>query len=304
MAIPKLNSYNINRTAADYHNRVAWRVDSTRAVLLIHDMQNYFIDFYGTASPIVQQLISNIQQLKAWCTEQGVPVVYTAQPPHQRPADRALLTDFWGTGLTDTDGQHEIVAALAPVPADTCLNKWRYSAFQRSALHQMMHEQKRDQLIVCGVYAHIGILATCMEAFMTDIQAFVVVDAVADFSEEDHTMAARYIGQRCGVVTDLAQVHQDLTAKPCSGMSLEQIRADIANILEIPAADIADDDAIADLGLDSIRLMELIEQWRAAGASIQFADLAELETLKQWWQAIAASSAQDQEEQLEEADHD
>ena len=27
-------------------NRVSWQLDAQRAVLLVHDMQDYFIDFY------------------------------------------------------------------------------------------------------------------------------------------------------------------------------------------------------------------------------------------------------------------
>jgi len=110
------------------------------------------------------------------------------------------LNDFWGPGLTApaVHAQQRIVDALRPRSADIVLTKWRYSAFQRSDLAQRLQAMGRDQLMVCGVYAHIGCLATCLEAFMRDIQPFMVSDAVADFSRAEHEMALRYVATRCG----------------------------------------------------------------------------------------------------------
>lgn len=294
MTIPKIASYDIATAATEYHNKVNWRPEAGRAVLLIHDMQNYFINFYGEEAEITRRLTDNIKQLKAICKAAGIPVVYTAQPAHQNPRDRALLTDFWGPGLKDSDNEQQIVSALAPDDDDTQLVKWRYSAFQRNALHQLMHEQRRDQLIICGVYAHIGILATSLEAFMTDIQAFVVSDVVADFSAEDHRMAIDYISRRCGVVTELAQLERDLALPGETGISAATMRADIAAIMYLDESELTDNASPEELGIDSIRLMELVERWRRQGAAIEFADLAERPALGLWWELVAGSAEEEQ----------
>ncbi len=288
MTIPKIASYDIATAATEYSNTVNWRPEASRAVLLVHDMQNYFINFYGAEAELTLQLIDNIKQLKNLCKAAGIPVVYTAQPAHQNPRDRALLTDFWGPGLGDSNNEPEIISALAPDEDDTQLVKWRYSAFQRNALHQLMHEQRRDQLIICGIYAHIGILATSLEAFMTDIQAFVVSDAVADFSAGDHRMAIDYIARRCGAVTDLARLKRDLAGTNAAGISAAAMRSDIAAIMHLDESELTDDASPEDLGLDSIRLMELVERWRGQGAAIEFADLAERLTLGQWWDLVTS----------------
>ncbi|QTI67132.1 phosphopantetheine-binding protein [Gordonia polyisoprenivorans] len=47
----------------------------------------------------------------------------------------------------------------------------------------------------------------------------------------------------------------------------DRIIGDIAEILDVPAAEITDDTNVLDIGLDSVRLMSLIERWRAAGAT-------------------------------------
>jgi aryl carrier-like protein len=63
----------------------------------------------------------------------------------------------------------------------------------------------------------------------------------------------------------------------------DRIRADVADLLGCPAAEIGADEDLLDRGLDSIRLMSLVERWRQAGASgPEFADLAERPELEHW----------------------
>lgn len=209
MTISTLASYSLPLAASFPANKVTWTPDSKRAVLLIHDMQEYFVSFYGQNSPLIDQVVANIVALRDWCDAHGVPVVYTAQPVEQSPKDRALLNDMWGPGLTVADPQlQKMVAALSPRPQDTVLVKWRYSAFYRSNLRQLMADWGRDQLLITGIYAHIGCLTTALDAFMQDIQPFMVGDAVADFSAEEHLMALKYVAGRCGKVVDTASIQQ------------------------------------------------------------------------------------------------
>lgn len=93
-----------------------------------------------------------------------------------------------------------------PRDGDTLLTKWKYSAFVRTDLLERLREQGRDQLVVTGVYAHIGVLMTARYAWMRDVQAFVVADAVADFSEREHRMALEWAAGRCAVVTTTDRV--------------------------------------------------------------------------------------------------
>lgn len=199
MSIPALASYAMPNQAIP--NKVNWTPEAPRAALLIHDMQDYFLDKYDVQAAPIPELLDNISRLRAQCDLAGVPVLYTAQPIDQPLADRALLNDFWGPGLTAPEhhARQGITASLAPRPADTVLTKWRYSAFQRSDLRERLRILGRDQLIITGVYAHIGCMATALEAFMQDIQAFMAIDACADFSLDEHLMAMRHVAGRCGV---------------------------------------------------------------------------------------------------------
>ncbi len=160
MAIPKLTGYALPGAADLPSNKVSWTMEPARAALLIHDMQEYFLNFWGDNCPMMAQVVANIARLRDYCKQQGIPVYYTAQPKEQSDEDRALLNDMWGPGLTRSPEQQRIVAELTPDEADTVLVKWRYSAFHRSPLEQMLKESGRDQLIITGVYVFIGWMTT------------------------------------------------------------------------------------------------------------------------------------------------
>jgi bifunctional isochorismate lyase/aryl carrier protein len=179
---------------------VGWTLHPDSAVLLVHDMQNHFVDVFTPGADPIAGATANIATLAAAARAAGVPVIYTAQPSDQHPGERALLTDFWGPGLTSDPHDGAIVDDLTPQESDTILTKWRYDAFVRTELADLMHMWGRDQLVITGVYAHIGCLVTACDAFMRDIQPFVVADAVADFSRADHDLAMRWAAGRCAAV--------------------------------------------------------------------------------------------------------
>ena len=214
MALPKIAPYSYREQ--EHQNRVKWRVDPARAALLVHDMQRYFVRAFelerdGQPLPDAQIniAIANIRRLLDAAHAANIPVYYTAQPPRQNPADRRLLTDFWGDGLQD-DENAQILDELAPTEADTVLTKWRYSAFVRSPLEEQLKDLGRDQLIIGGIYAHIGCLTTALEAFMRDIQPFMVADALADFTEKEHRMACEYASGRCARVLNTAEALENI----------------------------------------------------------------------------------------------
>lgn len=186
-------------------NTAQWTVDPNRAVLLVHDMQHFFLRPFRGRSPVTQ-LVANAALLRQTAAAFGIPVAYTAQPGGMTPSERGLLKDFWGPGMTPSPQDREVVAPVAPREGDWLLTKWRYSAFFNTDLRARLWRAGRDQLIVCGVYAHVGVLMSAVEAFTYDIQPFLVADAIADFSEAEHRLALDYAAGRCAVVTTTDEV--------------------------------------------------------------------------------------------------
>jgi isochorismate hydrolase len=151
-------------------------------------MQHYFLRPFP--EPLRSALVANVVELRARARARRIPVAYTAQPG----------------GMTVDEPDRGIVDELTPAAGEPVLTKWRYSALVRTDLLDRMDGAGRDQLIVCGVFAHVGILVTAIDAFSHDLQPFVVADAIADFSAEYHAWALEYAAQRCGVVRTLPEL--------------------------------------------------------------------------------------------------
>ena len=280
MAIPKLQGYALP-TALDLpDNKVNWAFEPARAALLIHDMQEYFLNFWGDDSEMMETVVANIAALRDFCKKNGIPVYYTAQPKEQSDEDRALLNDMWGPGLTRSPEQQRVIAKLAPDDADTVLVKWRYSAFHRSPLEQMLKESGRDQLIITGVYAHIGCMTTATDAFMRDIKPFFVADALADFSRDEHLMSLKYVAGRSGRVVMTDELLPSIPA------SKEALRALVLPLLD-ESDEPFDDDNLIDYGLDSVRMMALAARWRKAHGDIDFVMLAKNPSIDAWWALLS-----------------
>ncbi|TVU61784.1 isochorismatase family protein [Vibrio atlanticus] len=287
MTIPKIASYDLPEHHEFPKNRTNWTIEPSKAVLLIHDMQEYFVSYYEADSSPMADILTNIQQLKHIAKQAGIPVVYTAQPANQDPKDRALLTDFWGPGL---NGDHTpVVSTLTPESDDIEFVKWRYSAFKKTPLLDYMKDNQKTQLIISGIYGHIGILSTALDAFMLDVQPFIIGDAIADFSREDHIHTLNYISGRTGSIKTLDKAIAEINPNEESILSLNVLQYDVAETLGVSYEEIDVNENLIFMGLDSMRAMTLVEKWNKQGANISFAQLIEAVSLQEWWQAIEAT---------------
>jgi trans-2,3-dihydro-3-hydroxyanthranilic acid synthase len=203
VGIPRIDPYALPAPADLPPNVAPWVADPQRAALLVHDMQRYFLRPFDEA--MARRFVGNAVALTERARTLGMPVAYTMQPGSMTPGERGLLADFWGPGMQAEPAERDVIEPLAPVPGDEIFTKWRYSAFFRTGLLAWLRRQGRDQLVVCGVYGHVGVLATALEAFTHDVQPFLVADAVADFSAAHHRQWMDYAAQNCAVLTTAAE---------------------------------------------------------------------------------------------------
>lgn len=70
-------------------------------------------------------------------------------------------------------------------------------------------------------------------------------------------------------------------------LTLDRVRAEIAELADVPVAEVTDDVNLMDLGLDSLRAMSLAERWMKAGIPVEFSELAEEPTLRHWWSVLS-----------------
>jgi bifunctional isochorismate lyase / aryl carrier protein len=188
-------------------NKVQWPLQADDAVLLVHDMQNFWLDFFVDAQPV----LAAVHSLVVSARESGVPIVYTRGERPRHVAERALGVDMWGAGLAGegiTDHDIAICETLAPRPQDFVIDKLRVSAFYETPLAGLLGKMGRRQLVVCGVFAHHGVMVSSIEAFMRNHKVQLVADALGDYSEDDHWMALRYVAQTCGHLVLSEQVRK------------------------------------------------------------------------------------------------
>ncbi|MER8105505.1 isochorismatase family protein [Kitasatospora sp. NPDC094016] len=200
MALPAIAPYRLPGPEDLPPRKVPWHVSPSRAAVLVHDLQNYFLGAFPAEGPPLAPALANTARILAHARTLGMPVIYSHQRGGQTPGERGLQLDFWGPGLPADPRAQAVPDVVAPAEQDVMLLKWKYSAFARTDLDRILHETGRDQLVIVGVYAHIGVMMTACDAWTRDIQAFVVGDAVADFSAEKHREALRWAAEKCAVV--------------------------------------------------------------------------------------------------------
>jgi bifunctional isochorismate lyase/aryl carrier protein len=69
-----------------------------------------------------------------------------------------------------------------------------------------------------------------------------------------------------------------MTTRP----DLAGIRRDVAELLYVDPEELDEGEDLFAAGLDSVRILTLVEQWRQAGLDVTFTELAERATLAGW----------------------
>lgn len=77
-----------------------------------------------------------------------------------------------------------------------------------------------------------------------------------------------------------------------AALSVEGLRASIAEVLGVDAAEVTPEAGLFELGLDSMRMMQLSVRWQALGLEVPFADLAEKPTVEAWSELLTGLAAE------------
>ncbi|WP_456309583.1 isochorismatase family protein [Serratia proteamaculans] len=200
----KSEGYCLSSISMPLDQPLGWQLDKSRCVLLIHDMQNYFVQ--TLSGELLYAVVNSTIKVLQWARKNNIPVFFSAQPGCMTKKQRGLLNDLWGPGMCSTEEDRQIITELVPRYDETVLTKWRYSAFYNSPLADMLNDLKRDSLIITGIYASVGISATAIDAFTRDIKPFLVSDAIADFTQFGHQQAVDYLADNCARVTSVDEV--------------------------------------------------------------------------------------------------
>ncbi len=164
-----------------------------KPALIIVDMLEEFV--HGRLrSPQAEAIVPSIARLAEKARSTGIPVIHVVDS--HLPFDHELR--IWGPHALRGSPEARIISELAPREEDLVFEKRFYSGFRDTGLDTALRDLGVDTLLVTGIHTHICVLHTVMDAFYHRYKVYVVRDAVAAFSEEDHEYALRYMEQVYG----------------------------------------------------------------------------------------------------------
>jgi ureidoacrylate peracid hydrolase len=169
-------------------------IEPARTALLVVDMQNFFVEALTAARGIVP----NINRIAAALREAGGLVVWI-QATHSaegRGAWTLFFEHFVGHGHGQTIRAqlmpgahgHALFPGLDVRATDLLLPKDRFSAFVPGPddLEARLRDRGIDSVLVTGTNTNVCCESTARDAMMRDFRTFVIEDANAAYSDEEH----------------------------------------------------------------------------------------------------------------------
>lgn len=209
LARTRIEPYEFPGPSATEFNKVTWDLNPQRVVLLVHDMQNHWVDLFADR----EKLVTRVAELVGLFRRAQLPVVFCRGERAQSRFERGLALQVWGDGLNDPtvpESAVNIVDTLRPEPNEYLIEKPRHSAFFNTPLEPLLRKMGRDQVVICGVFAHHGVMVSCIDGYMRNFQMTMVADALGDYSQAEHLMALQYVAQMCGSVSTIERVRNVL----------------------------------------------------------------------------------------------
>lgn len=190
-------------TFGTWDRGLGWTAERDRCALLVHDLLPYYLSVLD--QDLTTTLVDTVTQLLGDAHTHDVPVVASAPRAATTAAQRGLGGRLWGMGPTHDQTSTPALGQLTD-PRIPWVSKRSLSAFYATDLDVELRRLGRDQLVIVGVFAAGGVLATTFDALARDIEVFTVADGVADYTEALHAGALETIASRTGQVCSAATI--------------------------------------------------------------------------------------------------
>jgi nicotinamidase-related amidase len=151
--------------------RATFELDPQRSALLVIDMQDEFVRPGWTAYwvPEATRIIPRVARLIATCRILSIPIIFTAfAQTHQRldrPASGASMPNRYAFDSGNCFKNGHIVDDLKPHPEDVVILKPSYGAFYDTPLQTILHNLRRDTIIICGTLTNFCCGTTARQGF-------------------------------------------------------------------------------------------------------------------------------------------
>jgi nicotinamidase-related amidase len=199
-------------------------IPSRKTALLVIDMQRDFLQPDGYAAKAgldivpLRGAIAPVAAVLAAARAAGLLVVHTREghaadlsdcPPYKLERSRRGGAEIGSTGplgrlLVRGEFGHDFVDELRPVAGEIVIDKPGYSAFEHTALQQVLASRGIDTLIVTGITSEVCVSSTLRSAADRGYRCITVRDACASGDPALHRAAMAMIEVEGGVFGELA----------------------------------------------------------------------------------------------------
>jgi nicotinamidase-related amidase len=143
----------------------------TNSVLLVIDMQERLLPNIHNK----EQITLNCNRLINGAAELGIPIIISEQYPR-------------GLGPTISEIKESIDNAKNKTSVQ-CIEKTTFSCTNNDDFLDVVEELNRDQVIICGIEAHICVLQTALGLTDQGLIPYVVADAIGSRVEENKSLS-------------------------------------------------------------------------------------------------------------------
>jgi nicotinamidase-related amidase len=199
------------------------RFQARTTALLVIDMQRDFLhpDGYAARASLdiapLRKAIEPVSRVLAAARAAELTVLHTREghlpdlsdcPPYKLERSRRAGAEIGAAGpmgrlLARGERGHDFIDALQPHAGEIVIDKPGYSAFEHTALGQLLTTRGIDTLILTGITTEVCVSSTLRTAVDRGYRCFTVADACASSDAHLHAAALRMIGVEGGIFGDV-----------------------------------------------------------------------------------------------------
>ncbi len=195
------------------YNQHEMRLNAAASVLLVVDMQRFFLD---AASPTFTcggvAILPTVKRLMDAFRQANRPVIFTQHVHHPGDLDSGIMGWWWEGKCLEGSPESEAHPELAPLPGEKIVFKHRYSAFYNTDLETVLRCLKVEDIVISGVMTNLCCESTARDAYYRDYRVFFPADGTGSISEEMHLASLMGLAFGFAYVTTSDAIAAQLTS--------------------------------------------------------------------------------------------
>jgi isochorismate hydrolase len=177
-------SLEIFYTAKKYSRDRQLKLKPDRLVLLVVDMQEYFLRKDSNAFiPSAPVIVDRIIKLIDICKNKKIPIVFTR---HINTISDAKMMKYWWKNLIEKNDPFNEIHNKFSTQNSTIVKKTQYDPFYETNLETILKDFNTEQIIICGVMTNLCCETVVRTAFVRGFEPFLPIDLTAAYNFQFH----------------------------------------------------------------------------------------------------------------------